>query len=142
MMTRSGACSRRRVKAWTSNFRCGSGDAAAATAAATPAGATSSSNRRVVVALVHRGRSGCPRAGNRRAPPVVHPAGADPIGLSFWNLVECSVLATIRKQHEISLQKVRRALTYVAKELGKQRPLIEQDFSTDGVHLFVERYGK
>jgi uncharacterized protein (DUF433 family) len=89
-----------------------------------------------------RGQDYPTKAGKRRAQPVVHPAGTDPLGLSFWNLVECSVLATIRKEHEVSLQKVRRALAYVAKELGKQRPLIEQDFSTDGVHLFVERYGK
>ena len=89
-----------------------------------------------------RGQDYPTKAGKRRAHPVVHPAGTDPLGLSFWNLVECSVLATIRKEHEVSLQKVRRALAYVAKELGKQRPLIEQDFSTDGVHLFVERYGK
>lgn len=82
------------------------------------------------------------KAGKRRMQPVVDPASTEPLGLSFWNLVECSVLATIRKQHEVSLQKVRRALRYVAKELGKQRPLIEQDFSTDGVDLFVEVYGR
>ncbi len=82
------------------------------------------------------------KMGSRRMHAVAHAAGTDPIGLSFWNLVECSVLATIRKQHAVSLQKVRRALDYVAKELGKERPLIEQDFSTDGVGLFVERYGK
>ncbi|MBZ0150432.1 MAG: DUF433 domain-containing protein [Planctomycetes bacterium] len=52
------------------------------------------------------------------------------------------MLATIRRQHEVSLQKVRRALGYVAKELGKRRPLIDQDFSTDGVGLFVDHYGK
>jgi uncharacterized protein (DUF433 family) len=82
------------------------------------------------------------KAGKRRALPLVHPAGGDPVSLSFWNLVECSVLATIRKQHQVSLQKVRRALHFVAKELGKKRPLIEQDFSTDGVGLFVDHYGK
>lgn len=89
-----------------------------------------------------RGQDYRTKAGKRRAQAVVHPAGSDPLGLSFWNLVECSVLATIRKEHEVSLQKVRRALAYVGKELGKPRPLIEQDFSTDGVGLFVEHYGK
>ncbi|MEZ5963460.1 MAG: DUF433 domain-containing protein [Planctomycetota bacterium] len=89
-----------------------------------------------------RGQNYRTQSGPRRASPVVHPASIDPFGLSFWNLVECSVLATIRKRHDISLQKVRRALDYVAKELGKERPLIEQEFSTDGVGLFVERYGK
>lgn len=52
------------------------------------------------------------------------------------------MLATIRKQHAVSLQKVRKALAYVSRELGKARPLIEAEFSTDGVALFVERYGK
>lgn len=89
-----------------------------------------------------RGQDYPTKAGKRRAAPVVHPAGDEPLGLSFWNLVECSVLATIRKEHEVSLQKVRRALGFVARELGKERPLIEQEFSTDGVGLFVDHYGK
>jgi uncharacterized protein (DUF433 family) len=89
-----------------------------------------------------RGQDYSTKGGARRAQPVVQPASTEPLGLSFWNLVECSVLATIRKEHEVSLQKVRRALSYVARELGKQRPLIEQVFSTDGVGLFVEHYGK
>jgi uncharacterized protein (DUF433 family) len=73
---------------------------------------------------------------------VIRPAAGVPLGLSFWNLVEGSVLATIRKQHAVSLQKVRKALAYVSKELGKDRPLIQAEFSTDGVALFVERYGR
>lgn len=89
-----------------------------------------------------RGQDYLTKAGKRRAQPVVHAAADNPLGLSFWNLVECSVLSTIRKEHEVSLQKVRKALAYVSKGLDKQRPLIEQDFSTDGVGLFVEHYGK
>jgi uncharacterized protein (DUF433 family) len=78
------------------------------------------------------------QGGERRAPPVVEPASAGPLGLSFWNLVECSVLASIRRHHGVSLQKVRVALDFVERELGQERPLIHQQFSTDGVHLFVE----
>jgi uncharacterized protein (DUF433 family)/transposase-like protein len=89
-----------------------------------------------------RGQDYATKGGKRRAQPIVMPARSEPLGLSFWNLVECSVLATIRKQHEVSLQKVRRALNYVARELGKPRPLIDQEFSTDGVGLFVEHYGR
>jgi uncharacterized protein (DUF433 family) len=62
--------------------------------------------------------------------------------LSFWKLVECSVLLTMRKQHRVSLQKVRRALDYVGRHLDKKRLLIEQESSTDGVGLFVDHYGK
>jgi uncharacterized protein (DUF433 family) len=89
-----------------------------------------------------RGQSYSTKGGTRRAKPVVYPAGDEPLGLSFWNLVECSVLFTMRKHHQLSLQKVRRALDYVAKQLGRNRPLIDQEFSTDGVGLFVDHYGR
>lgn len=78
----------------------------------------------------------------KRAKALIVPAAGDPLTLSFWNLVESSVLATIRKQHGVSLQKVRRALDYVAQRLGKPRPLIDAEFKTDGVSLFVEHFGK
>jgi uncharacterized protein (DUF433 family) len=89
-----------------------------------------------------QGQSYTVQGGTRRAHPVVHPAATHPTCLSFWNLVECSVLLTMRKQHQVSLQKVRKALDYVGQHLGKRRPLIEQEFSTDGVGLFVDHYGK
>lgn len=74
--------------------------------------------------------------------PLITPAQPTPLTLSFWNLVEVYVLATIRRKHEVSMPKVRTALGYVKHELGVSRPLIGQDFFTDGAHLFVERYGK
>lgn len=74
--------------------------------------------------------------------PLIAPAQSKPLTLSFWNLVEVYVLATIRRKHEVSMPKVRTALSYVKNELGVSRPLIGQDFFTDGAHLFVERYGK
>ena len=62
--------------------------------------------------------------------------------LSFINLVEAHVLDALRMQHQISLQKVRRALQYLARELRTAHPLAEQRFETDGVNLFVRRYGQ
>jgi uncharacterized protein (DUF433 family) len=67
------------------------------------------------------------------------PASRAPLGLSFSNLVESFVLASMRRVHGISMQKVRRALRYVGKELGYDRPLIHAGFRTDGVGLFVEQ---
>ena len=78
----------------------------------------------------------------RRAAPVIRPARVRPPLLSFWNLVEAYVLAGIRRQHEVSLQKVRKALLFVEKELNLKRPLIEQEFLTDGIDLFVDAYGE
>ncbi|MCC7383932.1 MAG: DUF433 domain-containing protein [Deltaproteobacteria bacterium] len=80
-------------------------------------------------------------AGARRAQSLIQPAG-EPNVLSFWNLAEAFVLAAIRRQHGVPLQKVRKALTYVERELDVERPLIRERFRTDGVDLFVERWGQ
>jgi uncharacterized protein (DUF433 family) len=76
----------------------------------------------------------------RRAKPLIEPAQREPLSLSFWNLVELYVLASMRRAHSVSMQRVRRALEYVQQKLDSDRPLIEQDFLTNGVDLFVERY--
>lgn len=67
---------------------------------------------------------------------------ARPPLLSFWNLVEVYVLAGLRRHHEVPLQRVRKALRYVEREMDTARPLIEQEFLTDGVDLFVGEYGR
>jgi len=77
--------------------------------------------------------------GQRRARPVIRIPGGRPPMLTFWSLAEAHVLAAIRREHGVSLQSVRRALEYVARELKHDRPLIGQDFLTDGVNLFVEK---
>lgn len=88
------------------------------------------------------GRSYRASGATKRAKPLIVPAGHDPLTLSFWNLVESSVLAAIRKEHGVSLQKVRPALDYVDRKLGMPRPLIDAEFKTDGISLFVEHFGK
>jgi uncharacterized protein (DUF433 family) len=63
--------------------------------------------------------------------------------LSFVNLVEAHVLDAIRRDHEVALKHVRTALSFVGKQQPRSKhPLAEQDFVTDGVHLFIERYGQ
>src|ERR1019366_6393491 len=62
--------------------------------------------------------------------------------LAFSHLVEAFVLAAIRRGHGVSLQRVRRAMQYVERELKVKRPLIHAQFKTDGVNLFGERWGK
>jgi uncharacterized protein (DUF433 family) len=73
---------------------------------------------------------------------VIPLAGSRPPLLSFWNLVEAYVLAALRRRHRVPLQRVRKALRFVERELDTARPLIEQEFLTDGLDLFVEYYGK
>jgi uncharacterized protein (DUF433 family) len=78
----------------------------------------------------------------RRFLPVIRLDGEPGEGLSFLNLVETHVLAAIRREHRIPLQKVRRALEYVERQLGLERPLISARFETDGVDLLVHELEK
>ena len=61
--------------------------------------------------------------------------------LSFINLVEAFVLASIRREHSVPLPKVRKAVDYLRRTFKTHRPLADEQFATDGVHLFVEKFG-
>lgn len=77
----------------------------------------------------------------RRFRPVI--STADPgRRLSFVNLVELLVLAAIRKEHHVELKQVRNAVEYLRKKYPSEHPLADHQFQTDGIDLFVEKYGK
>lgn len=61
--------------------------------------------------------------------------------LSFNNLVEVHVLRAIRQHHQIQLKKVREALDYLDEQFNIPHPLATEKFRTDGVDLFIEKYG-
>ena len=83
-----------------------------------------------------------PVAGHpKRSRPLIHLADRQKQYLSFINLVEGHVLAAIRRRHGVKLPKVRQALDYVRRHFHVEHPLIDQAFQTDGLDLFVERYG-
>lgn len=71
---------------------------------------------------------------------LIQPAGPRS-GLSFWNLVEVWILSAIRKEHGVSMQRTRKAVDYVERELGIERPLIRAEFKTNGLDLFVDHLG-
>lgn len=79
------------------------------------------------------------KTGRRAARPLI--ATPEPGVLSFLNLIEAHVLDALRREHKVSLQAVRRALDYVAKRFPSTHPLADQSFETDGLELFVDRYG-
>lgn len=62
--------------------------------------------------------------------------------LSFMNLVEVHVLTAIRREHDIPLYKVRTALNYLKKKFPSEHPLADQNFETDGLDLFIQKYGE
>lgn len=69
--------------------------------------------------------------------PVITPADSTRRLLSFANLCELHVVGAITRHHRIPLQQVRAALDYVRQELGADRPLLAEDFRTNGVNLFL-----
>jgi uncharacterized protein (DUF433 family) len=79
---------------------------------------------------------------SKRSQALIHLDDPKHQYLSFINLVESHVLAAIRRRHGVKLPKVRNALDYVLRQFRVERPLIDQAFQTDGLDLFVERYGE
>lgn len=73
--------------------------------------------------------------------PVIEIADAKQRQMSFINLAEAFVLAGIRREHSIPLPKVRKAVEYLRRTFKTRRPLAEEQFETDGVDLFVDKFG-
>jgi uncharacterized protein (DUF433 family) len=63
-------------------------------------------------------------------------------GLSFVNLVEAHVLDAIRRHHQVPLSKIRDAIDYLRKHFSSKHPLAEQRFETDGIDLFIDKFGQ
>ncbi len=74
--------------------------------------------------------------------PIIPLPEKEPPTLSFINLVEVHILDAIRREHEIPLPKVRTALRYLKSRYPSKRPLVDQSFETDGLNLFIEKYGQ
>jgi uncharacterized protein (DUF433 family) len=74
--------------------------------------------------------------------PLVITAQKDPYVLSFINLVEVHVLNAIRRQHHISVKKIRSAIAYLSQESQSIHPLADHAFETDGMNLFIQKYGQ
>lgn len=78
--------------------------------------------------------------GRRQAEPLFPIAQQRPPLLSFWNLVEVYVLATIRRVHEVPMPRLRSAIDFLMEhpKFRLDRPLLQQELLTDGIDLFVE----
>jgi uncharacterized protein (DUF433 family) len=82
------------------------------------------------------------RQGDQFSAPLIELADPADRLLSFTNLVEAYVLASLRRQHRIEMHKVRDALLYLEKKLGSKHPLASERFETDGRSLFLRKYGQ
>jgi uncharacterized protein (DUF433 family) len=82
------------------------------------------------------------KSGSNFFAPIIEISSSKPYLLSFTNLVEIHVLRAIRQHHKIQLNRVRDALDFIDERFQVAHPLATQEFSTDGVDLFIDRYGE
>lgn len=62
--------------------------------------------------------------------------------LCYTNLVEAFVLSSLRRKHKIDLNKIRVAIRFLQSEFKSSHPLAEHRFETNGIDIFVEKYGQ
>jgi uncharacterized protein (DUF433 family) len=74
--------------------------------------------------------------------PVIKPAGNPPPMLSFWNLIEAHVLRSLRTDHAVKMDALRRAIGYAERTLQTDHLLLSPDLRTDAGKLLLERYGE
>jgi uncharacterized protein (DUF433 family) len=80
--------------------------------------------------------------GQQQFRSIIRLDGKPSEGPSFLNLVEAHVLAAIRRAHGVPMHKVRPALAYVQAQLGIERPLVNAEFETNGLELFIKQLGQ
>jgi uncharacterized protein (DUF433 family) len=74
--------------------------------------------------------------------PVLDLASSDhQTYVSFMGLAEAHVLSSMRTKHGVPLQRIRRALDHLKRRFNSEHPLVEFEFQTDGLDLFVEEIG-
>jgi len=80
--------------------------------------------------------------GVAQSKPLIRPAGNPPPTLSFWNLIEAHVLRSLRTDHEVKMDSLRRAIAFAEKGFGIKRLLLSQELRTDAGKVLLEQYGK
>lgn len=86
-----------------------------------------------------KGRTYETKQGKRFSEPLIELPQPDAKALSFTNLVEAHVLRAIRVEHDVRLDQIRIALSFISDELGYPHPLVREDFlKTDGQSIYVE----
>jgi uncharacterized protein (DUF433 family) len=79
--------------------------------------------------------------GRGSVPPLIQLPQQESI-MSFANLLECYVLNGFRTIYKLKIQSVRRALETLTKMTKNSHPLLQTQFSTDGIDLFLDSAGE
>jgi len=76
-----------------------------------------------------------------RTKPLIKTADIRQHLFSFINLLELHVISALRRDHNVQMLKIRRAIGYLEAKLKSPHPLIDEEMETDGTDIFVSRYG-
>ena len=76
--------------------------------------------------------------GRKPISPLIRAASRNPRALSFMNLLECHMLASMRSLYNLRLPKIRRALAHLHKTTRYKHPLIEEPLYTNRVDLLIK----
>ena len=79
--------------------------------------------------------------GSRRSEPIIELADPANSRLSFNNLTEAHVLDALRRQYQVELPHIRRAVKYLREQFRTQHPLVHHQMLTDRKHVFIEAAG-
>ena len=82
------------------------------------------------------------KGGRKFFKPVFALPDPDSPFLSYTNLVEAFVLSSLRRKHQIDLYKIRAAIKTLERGFNSRHPLAEHAFETNGIDVFVEKYGQ
>jgi uncharacterized protein (DUF433 family) len=69
--------------------------------------------------------------------PVIQTARTHPPVLSFMDLLECWVLASLRHKEGLPMRNIRSAVETLREKYNSKHPLAEVEFETDGLYLFT-----
>lgn len=76
-----------------------------------------------------------------RSRPLLKAADTQRHLLSFVNLVELHMISALRRDHNVQMPKIRRAIDYLEAKLRSPHPLIDEEMETDGTDIFINKYG-
>src|SRR5438270_10903474 len=80
--------------------------------------------------------------GRKPVSPVIRVASKQPRALSFMNLLECHMLASMKTLYDLRLPKIRRAVAHLNKTSGFKHPLIEEPLYTNRIDVLIKQIDK
>jgi hypothetical protein len=80
--------------------------------------------------------------GRKPISPVIRAASKQPRALSFMNLLECHMLASMRSLCDLRLPKIRSSVAHLSKTSGFKHPLIEEPLYTNRIDVLIKQIDK